>query len=633
MYRARDVSLSRDVAVKLLHAALAEDQAFLRRFRAEAQSAAMLSHPHVVSVFDWGEDDGEPYLVLEYLAGGSLRRLLDGGHLLSVPQAAALARDAAGALAYAHGRHLVHRDVKPANVLFGEDGRLRMADFGVARALAEAAWTEPVGAMVGTARYASPEQAQGKLVDGRADVYSLGLVVVEAVTGAVPFATDTTIGTLMARVGARLEPPEELGPLGPIVERASFPDPDGRPASTTLFRELEELCLSLGAPEPLPLEGDVLSLEDEPTQLGVRSHSVTLPGGDPEDITIVSEVVPLDSAPAGSSLGPPAGSLVGDPSGELDPGPAVYLPDRGDEDAEVAPGRRTRRRRWPYVLVVLLLVIGGAAYGLDRTVLVPSYHVPNILGDTPTAAATALSASHFTLQVTGKQWSASVPAGKVAAQAPLASSQLRSGSTVDAVISKGPAPRDVPDVKGKDQVSAVAALAQLGFRHKASYVYSETIPSGRVISYSPQGRRSYRTVVSLTVSEGPKPRTIPDLSSDTYSQAASALKGIQLVPSRQQEYSTTVPAGQVIDTVPSAGQQVNRGATVSVVVSLGPQLVPVPSGLIGETVSQAEKTLSNDGLGVGNIYGPSNKGARVFATDPPAGTKVGPGTAVDLYTI
>ena len=169
------MSLQRHVAVKVLQPGLATDEAFLKRFRAEARSVASLNHPHVLRVFDWGEDQDGPYLVLEYLGGGSLRDLLDRDIRLSLSQAAQLGTEVAQGLAYAHLRGLVHRDIKPANLLFDEEGRVRVADFGVARALAEAAWTEPAGAMVGTARYISPEAAEGKPVDGRADVYSLAL--------------------------------------------------------------------------------------------------------------------------------------------------------------------------------------------------------------------------------------------------------------------------------------------------------------------------------------------------------------------------------------------------------------------------------------------------------------------------
>src|SRR6202046_836959 len=198
VYLAEDVSLQRHVAVKVLQPGLPTDEAFLKRFGAEDSSVPSLNHPHVRRVFDWGEDTDGPYLVLEYLGGGSLRDLLDRGVRLTHSQAAHLGTEVAQGLAYAHARGLVHRDINPANPLCAEEGGVRVADFGVARALAEAAYTEPAGAMVGTARYISPESAEGKQVDGRADVYSLALVLYEGVTGGVPFVRDTRVGTLAA---------------------------------------------------------------------------------------------------------------------------------------------------------------------------------------------------------------------------------------------------------------------------------------------------------------------------------------------------------------------------------------------------------------------------------------------------
>ncbi len=231
----------------------ATDEAFLKRFRAEARSVASLNHPHVLRVFDWGEEADEPYLVMEYLGGGSLRDLLDRDVRLSHPQAAQLGAEVAQGLAYAHVRGLVHRDIKPANLLFDEEGRVRIADFGVARALAEAAWTEPAGAMVGTARYISPEAAEGKPVDGRADVYSLALVLYEAVTGTVPFVTDTTMGTLAARIGQTLPHDPLLGPLDDVLARAAAPDVAARLDAAGLSARLGALASALPTPAPLPL--------------------------------------------------------------------------------------------------------------------------------------------------------------------------------------------------------------------------------------------------------------------------------------------------------------------------------------------------------------------------------------------
>ena len=245
VFAADDTRLGRRVAVKLLHPALAGDATFLRKFQAEARLAASLNHRNVLHVYDWGDADGIPYLVLEYLGGGSLRSLLDTGRLLSPQQAAAIGAEAAHGLAYAHRRGLVHRDIKPANLLFDDDGRLLVADFGLARALAEAAITEPLGAVMGTARYASPEQVEGRPVDDRTDVYSLALTLYESVTGRVPFAGDTTVATLMAHVGAVLPAARELGPLAPVLAQAAISEPLARLDAATLAFKLETLLLEL----------------------------------------------------------------------------------------------------------------------------------------------------------------------------------------------------------------------------------------------------------------------------------------------------------------------------------------------------------------------------------------------------
>jgi serine/threonine protein kinase len=243
VYLATDISLKRRVAIKMLHPVLAADRAFLKRFRAEAQAAASLTHPNLVAVHDWGEDADGPYLVLEYLGGGSLRDLLDSASPLGAAHVASIGAQAAHGLAYAHARGFVHRDVKPANLLFDNDRRrLCVADFGLARALAEAAWTEPAGATLGTARYAAPEQAQGRRVDGRADVYALALVLFEALTGNVPFSSDTTIGTLMARVGSELPHHDALGPLDDVIRAAAAPEPEDRLGAAELARWLSEIA-------------------------------------------------------------------------------------------------------------------------------------------------------------------------------------------------------------------------------------------------------------------------------------------------------------------------------------------------------------------------------------------------------
>ena len=274
VFLAEDVSLRRHVAVKILNRDWSPIRGFLKRFRAEARSAAALNHPHIARVFDWGEDEGGPYLVLEYLSGGSLLDLLERGVRLSVSQAATVAAQASRGLAHAHARGLVHRDIKPANLLFDDEGRVRVADFGVARVLADGAWTEPTGAGVGTARYSAPEQAQGLVLDGRADVYSLALVTFESLTGYVPFVLDTALGTLAARIGATLPGHGALGPLQPILNEAAAPDLHGRPDAATLASRLEALSATLPRPQALPLAAPLRVIEGPPTLAGSPGPAV-----------------------------------------------------------------------------------------------------------------------------------------------------------------------------------------------------------------------------------------------------------------------------------------------------------------------------------------------------------------------
>ena len=270
---ADDIRLRRRVAVKVLHAALADDAGFLRRFRAEAQHAASLHHPNVMAVYDWGQD-GVPFMVLELLTGGSLRGMFDAGHQLTPSQAAYVGRQVAAALSYAHTRGLVHRDIKPANLLFDEHAIVRVADFGLARALAEASWTEPAGAVLGTTRYGAPEQATGAALDARTDLYSLALVLVECVTGQVPELADTPFGTLARRGQVPISAPPELGALGAVIERAGRPSPDERyPDAATMGDALAAAARSLPPPGPLTLAGLGAAAEDpHPTRLGRSSR-------------------------------------------------------------------------------------------------------------------------------------------------------------------------------------------------------------------------------------------------------------------------------------------------------------------------------------------------------------------------
>jgi serine/threonine-protein kinase len=619
VYAAWDVVLQRRVAIKVLHPGLAGDKSFLRRFRYEAQSAAQLTHPHVLAVYDWGEDDRGPFLVLEYLGGGSLRDLLDNGRRVSVAQAAALGVQAAEALAYAHGRGFVHRDIKPANLVFDEDRRLRVADFGLARALAEAAMTEPSGATVGTARYAAPEQALGHPVDGRADVYALGLTLYEAVTGVVPFTADTTTATLMARVGARIPGHDGLGPLAEVLDAAVTPDIEDRLEAAGLARRLSELGATLSAPDPLPLAGaGGLGV----AQAGARAADRTEHGMGP-----LAELGPNGWADTGQH-DPDAMAMatavgVADPHRPRDPGPGPS--DRGRADG--------KRRRWPWVVSIVVLVLAlaaaGGAYAASRTKLfVPSHRLAPITGLTPTQAQELVRADHFHVRVTNRRTSATVASGLIIRQIPGSGTSLKQGATVSVVVSTGPPQVAVPSLAAitGDCPAVTAALTAVHLKTACTHANSTTVKSGTVISWTPTGHATEFSTVTVTVSGGPPTETIPSLTGSTCTGASTALQAVGLVPQCSNAYSSTVPNGQVISWTPTGTAL--EGTTVAISVSEGPQPVTVPAALDGMTVNQATAALEAVGL-VPAADGPLV--GHVFDASPAPGTAVPPGTTVTLY--
>jgi len=663
VFAADDTRLGRRVAVKLLHPALAGDSTFLRKFQAEARLAASLNHRNVLHVYDWGDDDGIPYLVLEYLGGGSLRSLLDTGCLLSPQQAAAVGAEAANGLAYAHRRGLVHRDIKPANLLFDDDGRLLVADFGLARALAEAAVTEPLGTVMGTARYASPEQVEGRPVDDRTDVYSLALTLYESVTGRVPFAGETTVATLMARVGAVLPPARELGPLAPVLAQAAISEPLARLDAGALAYELELLLLELDAPEPLPLTKLYIAvpklprgLDRDPTeQLGFPvqkgAENAMAPIGPAEfDPAPMEPAETAHFAPeAGEqTLGQKEGlaqALQPVPPRTTESGPlatapsalAAVEPSKATQMASPQPARKRRRtKRWlPWLLVVLVLELIAAGIVVAKSPFSIVHHdtVPPVLGLQNLAARAAISRVGLYPELIFEQYSEAVGRGAVISQSPRAGTREKAASIVRIVVSLGAHPTVLPSLKAMTRASADTALVGAHLTPSFSVQYSETVPTDVVVRWSsPKGARVfYGDGVDVVISKGPMPQTIPsDLSGGVrnWTQAQAALLDLHLVAAETFQYSTTIPAGYVIDTEPSPGVVVPGHSKVLVVVSEGPPYVTIPP-IYGQSAAAAEQALT--ALGLKWVpFGPAGADA-VLTTLPRAGQSVRYGTTVDIY--
>jgi eukaryotic-like serine/threonine-protein kinase len=654
VFLAEDTQLRRQVAVKLLHPSLADDTAFLKRFRAEAQAAAALSHPNLLQVFDWGQDREVPYLVTEYLGGGSLRAMLDRGRRLSPSQALVVGLEAARGLDYAHRRGFVHRDIKPANLLFGGDGRLRIGDFGLARAVAEAAWTEPAGVVLGTARYASPEQAKGLPVDGRTDVYSLALSLVEAVTGQVPFAADTTVATLMNRLDKLMPVSADLGALAPVLERAGRPDPAERYDAGELGRALVQTAERLPRPQPLPLVATMPGPRRDDTDL-TGLFGAAPPPPRPGDSFAVGPSVPLGVAAGvagGGGATTVAPTIAVPASPRLEPvgpstkvmtatgAPATAVLDRGAPPPSGGgkPRRAKRRRPWAWLFGLLAVavlaagVVAGVLYVQEAST--PSYPVPNLVGLEEARALNFIGPNGWATEVV-KERNDEVETGRVFKQDPT-TGKLEKGAPFKLWVSQGPTLSPIPDVQGKTKDEAQALLAEQKLKlNVVGEQFDENAPKGTIIGWgvantalAPGTEVVKGTTIDAVLSSGPAPRNVPKVVGKPYDAAKASIEQVGLVVARADDvFSDSVPAGAVVSASPGVGEQVARGGTVTLTVSKGPDVVKVPT-LIGLPLPDAAAAIQQAGLTVGDIAGPD--AGKVVAVDPKEGTTAKRGTRVNL---
>ncbi|HJL88971.1 MAG TPA: protein kinase [Acidimicrobiales bacterium] len=577
VYLAEDISLGRRVAVKVLHTAASRDPAFVRQFRAEAQAVASLKSPHVVDVYDWGVD-GQAYLVTEYLGGGSLRSILASGRTLSPSQVLVLALDACRGLDHAHSKGLVHRDVKPANLLFGDDGRLRIADFGLAAAMAG---EQPGSGHAGTARYASPEQARGKVVDGRSDVYALALCMVEAVTGHLPFVESTVAGTLRAREGRDVPVPDVLGPLAPVVARAGAAHPDKRPTVAEFGRMLLSMAEGMSRPEPLQLVG--------PGEIGA------------------------------SPLAGEAASVT----------PSVF------PDAVPAPPQRPvgPRRRWPAAVLTVALVVGAVVGGtvLWENTRDVTRRLPSLVGSSGESAGTLLTQLGWVVEERFDRQDGSVQ-GELLEMIPAGGTALAEGEAVVIVISLGADRVAVPTgLVGVTASEAARLLDEAGLTTgEVTRGFSEETLPGLVIevpgaaSSLPLG-----TAVDLVLSEGPAPRSVPTgLMGMHAADVQASLLALKLLPVLV-DSPGMAEVGTVVGVSPEPGTPLAVGGEIQVLVSSGPEPRPVPA-VEGLSVVAADARLQAAGFRQVEVEGPAD--GRVTSQDPASGYMGLPQTRVTLIS-
>jgi serine/threonine-protein kinase len=575
VYLARDLLLDRPVALKVLVPELSVDRAFVERFRREAKAAANLSHPNIVSIYDWGQGEHTYFIVMEYVDGRTLSSLLRDGPI-EAARAAAIGADVAAALDFAHHRGVIHRDVKPGNVLINNSGQVKVADFGIARAIGAGAADDltQTGSVMGTATYFSPEQAQGFPVDARSDVYSLGVVLYEMVTGKAPFAGDSPVSIAYKHVKEEPVPPSVLNPAVPagfeaIVMKALAKEPAAR------YQSAEELRADLVR----FVQGQPLAAAAEPTRV----------------------VAAVGGATAASALGADATRVQG--VARTTAIPTSYNGGYGGGDID-----RPSRARWLVPLLILLLAVLGVLvffvgrsqgwWDSTKTLTVPS----DVVGKTAGAATTELHQLGFSHVTSQPQTSATVPSGDVITTNPTPGSRLHSNKPVVLLVSSGPLQVTVPNVLNQPQAAATATLQQAGFVVTSTPAASPTVAAGNVISTNPPVGQSAAkgSVVRLVVSTGKQQVKIPSLVGQTPSEAGATLGNLGLtVGSQDTDPSADIPAGEVTRTDPPAGASVAAGSSVTVFVSTGPPQVTVPD-LTNDTQAAARAALQAAGL-VGNF--------------------------------
>jgi beta-lactam-binding protein with PASTA domain/tRNA A-37 threonylcarbamoyl transferase component Bud32 len=565
VYRARDRLLDRPVALKVLFPELSVDRAFVERFRREAQAAANLSHPNIVPVFDWGEDDGTYYIVMEYIDGQPLSQALRTGGPMPAVRIAQIGARVADALAYAHRHGVVHRDVKPGNVLLTSDGQVKVTDFGIARAVNTEESLTQTGAVMGTATYFSPEQAEGVGVDARSDIYSLGVVLFEMVAGRPPFLGDSPVAVASKHV--REQPPllRDLNPTVPpgleaIVARAMAKSADLRYQSAADLRaDLQRFVEGrpVSASEPATLA--MLAAAAAPSATGV-----------------------LDTARTGvlAASPPTQAVLVG--------------------DGRSVPSSESHIWRWVLLLVALLIVLGLVVYFVLQSlgyIGTSKFTMPTVRGQPLSAATRTLKADGLDVTRVTHRISTAVPKTDVITTIPKAGTKAHKGEHVEVVASKGGIPRvQVPTVKGEQYSRAYERLYNLGLRPFENFRAS-TKPTGTVLAQTPAaGQRVKKgATVTLTVSTR-NSVAVPNVVGQTTATAGSTLGSTGLAAGAVTSgCSDRYGNGIVMAQTPKAGQHVAPGDKVNLTVSSGPCTVIVPN-VVGDTETQAISTLSAKGL-------------------------------------
>lgn len=611
-----DTRLSRIVAIKMLRSDLARDSVFQARFRREAQSAASLNHPNIVAVYDTGEEmvlgpDGRgisvPYIVMEYVEGHTVKDLLSDGTPVPINEAVSIVSGVLSALEYSHSQHLVHRDIKPGNIMLTADGKVKVMDFGIARALSDSQATmTQTNAVVGTAQYLSPEQARGEQVDARSDLYSTGVVLFELLTGRPPFTGDSAVAVAYQHV-------QQLAPT-PSAITPDVPEPLDRVVLKALAKNREDRYSSAGS-----MLADLMRA----TRGGRVNAPETAVWADTRAMPAPAEqTATLPAAPAFAPVQSPTSAI-----------PSL----KADEVEEPVKGRK---KMWIVLGMILaaLLIVGGVWYALARSqptaemVAVPD----NLVGMSEADAKAAVESVGLVFAVSDKTVaSEELAEGVVAEVDPPSGERVEVGTTVTAKLSSGSDSVVIPEVTNMTPEAAQDAVEALGlvWELDANKVDSDSVEEGKIAKVNPSVGKKVKkgSTVKGTVSSGKKTVTVPDLTGMTQDQAREYLTQVGLqVGNVQTSDDPSQSAGKILSSSPAAGETLNKGESVSITVASGK--VALPDTIVGyeqASVVAALQALTLD-VSIVEEYSDTLAAGGVLSSSPSSGSIVPQGSTVHL---